>query len=206
MIRFDHLVIAGPDLDVLVRMVEQTTGIRSTPGGPHPGLGTRNELVGVDETTYIELIGPDLEQSDHSGPRPFGVNELTSPRLLTWAVAVDGFETVNRAMADAGLEAGPATPMSRTRPDGVELSWVLSIPPALDLAGIMPFSIDWGQTEHPAAGLDAKLGVRDLTLSHPDPEPIARAIEALTGESMAVATGSARMGVTLSGPDGDITF
>ena len=127
-----------------VTLVEDATGVRSIPGGPHVGLGTTNELIGVGPSTYIELIGPDPEQPDHDGPRPFGINGLLEPALVTWAVAVADIDVALANVTAAGIDPGESLPMSRVRPDGVKLSWHLAVPPSTDLAGIMPFSIDWG--------------------------------------------------------------
>lgn len=205
MIDFDHLVIAGPNLADLVRLVEEATGVRSVPGGPHVGLGTTNELIGVGPSTYIELIGPDPKQPDHQGPRPFGINGLSEPALVTWAVAVADMDSVLAGVAAAGIDPGESMPMSRIRPDGVKLSWHLAVPPSPDLAGIMPFSIDWGtDTPHPAASLSADLEIVDLTLRHENPRPIEEAIAAIAEGTIMIGTGSAMMSVTLRGPSGDL--
>src|SRR5699024_7239395 len=44
---FDHLVIAVPDLAAGVREFEELTGVRTTPGGSHPGRGTANHIVSL---------------------------------------------------------------------------------------------------------------------------------------------------------------
>ncbi len=205
MIDFDHLVIAGPNLAELVVLVEEATGVRSIPGGPHIGLGTTNELIGVGPTTYIELIGPDPDQPEPAGPRPFGIDDLTEPTLVTWAVAVEDMETAQAAVAAAGIDPGESFPMSRVRPDGVTLSWHLSIPPAPELGGIVPFIIGWGaDTPHPAAALAAELEIVSLGLSHPDPGPIATAIAGITTGSVDIKTEQPGMNVTLRGPNGDL--
>ncbi len=43
----DHLVYATPDLDATVAELERRLGVRAAVGGRHPGLGTRNRLVGL---------------------------------------------------------------------------------------------------------------------------------------------------------------
>src|SRR5262245_26246914 len=83
--RVDHLVYATPDLKLGIDRTEELFGVRATPGGQHPGSGTRNALVALGPSAYLEIIGPDPEQSKPSNPRRFGIDDLKAPRLVTWA-------------------------------------------------------------------------------------------------------------------------
>ncbi len=69
----DHLIYAAPDLAVAVADVEERFGVRAQAGGKHIGLGPQ---------TYLEIIAPDPEQPEPSGPRPFGVDSVTHGRLV----------------------------------------------------------------------------------------------------------------------------
>ncbi|MFD0857049.1 VOC family protein, partial [Actinomadura adrarensis] len=100
----DHLVYAVPELEEGVAQVAELAGVAPVEGGPHPGLGTRNFLLGLGGRSYLETIGPDPEQAEPGRPRPFGIDELTGPGLVAWAMAVpsgDLDERVARAR-DAG--------------------------------------------------------------------------------------------------------
>ncbi|MDH3463906.1 MAG: VOC family protein, partial [Acidimicrobiia bacterium] len=80
--------------------------------------------------------------------------------------------------------------MSRIRPDGVELSWRLAVPPDPSLAGVMPFLIEWGAgSHHPCDTLVQFLDLVDLFLSHPDPVPIGNAIAAASDTKINVSEG-----------------
>ena len=58
---------------------------RATPGGQHPGLGTRNALIALGPSMYLEIVGPDPEQPKPLEPRWFCINDLAAPRLVAWA-------------------------------------------------------------------------------------------------------------------------
>ena len=66
--------------------IEKQLGVKAAAGGQHPGLGTRNALVALGPTSYLEIIGPDPEQPKPSGPRRFGIDDLKAPRIVRWVV------------------------------------------------------------------------------------------------------------------------
>src|ERR1700704_5293260 len=83
--RIDHLVYATPNLAAGVEQVEKLLGVKAAPGGQHPGAGTRNALIRLGELTYLEIIGPDPDQPKPALSRRFGIDDLKSSGLVTWA-------------------------------------------------------------------------------------------------------------------------
>ncbi len=204
--RLDHLVVAAADLDWLCGWFLGRTGVEPTPGGAHDGWGTRNALVGLGPSTYLELIGPDPEQPDHGRkPRPFGINDL-APRtaeLVTFAVAVDDLDAVVADVAALGLDPGPIASMSRVRPDGVRLSWRLATPPLADHGGVQPFTIEWGEgTPHPASSLSHPCSLAELSLGSPDAATIAELLERLGLEIGVASTERPMLSATINCPAG----
>jgi hypothetical protein len=168
----DHLVYATPDLDATVAEFTSSTGVAPVPGGAHPGHGTRNYLVSLGGSTYLEIIGPDRDQPAPDRPRPFGVDTLTQPTLITWCVRpFQPLSLVIERVKAAGYDPGDVVTMGRTRPDGGDLVWELTMPDlSTDSRGTLPFFIDWGRTTHPSFALPAQLELVKLELRHPRPD------------------------------------
>jgi hypothetical protein len=173
----DHLVFAGPDLAAAVAHVTELTGVAPVAGGSHVGRGTANYLAGLGGGAYLEIIGPDPEQPDPESPRPFGIDALTGPALVTWAARVDGLDAVIASARAAGYDPGPAEAMSRRTAEGELLSWQLT--PAGGFGGLVPFLIDWGSTAHPSSRQLPETGLLAFTGVHPNPAPVEAAITAL---------------------------
>ncbi len=115
----DHLVYAVPDLESAADEFRARTGLEPAAGGRHLGRGTRNLLVGLGPRSYLEIIGPDPENPVVPGAAmPFGLDQLTEPRLLTWAIRPPDIGSAARAAASAGAELGPPIAMSRRTPAG----------------------------------------------------------------------------------------
>ncbi len=200
--RLDHLVLATQDLERTARAFAERTGTTPSIGGVHPGFGTRNVLVALGPDSYLEIIGPDPGQPKPLHGRPFGIDDLRSERLRTWAVKSSDLEGERRRAAEAGLHLGPIRAMSRSRPDGTVLSWRLTLPSVLPAGGVVPFLIDWGATDNPAR--TAATGCRLLKLEayHPDPEHARSWLSALDVD-LPVATGPVRLIATLDTPRGE---
>jgi hypothetical protein len=177
--RIDHLVYATPDLDRGIRTIEKLLGVRATPGGQHPGLGTRNALVALGPSSYLEIIGPDPEQPKPAGRRRFGIDELSAPRIVTWVAKGSELDKLVRRAADQGVKLGPVIPGARRRPDGVLLSWRYTDPNTIVGDRIVPFFIDWGTSPHPAATATAGPKLVQIRAEHPDPPRVQKMLAVL---------------------------
>jgi hypothetical protein len=169
----DHLVYGAPDLEQGIAAIEARLGVRPSPGGSHPGFGTHNALLSLGPRVYLEVIALEPSQPAPPGPRVFGLDSLTAPRLVTWAAQSSDLE--RRVASSNGL--GPIVPGSRRRPDGRELSWRTAFPKGGP--GVIPLLIDWGASVHPASTSPSGGELLGLRVEHPDPERIAANLNAL---------------------------
>jgi hypothetical protein len=166
--KVDHLVYATPDLDVGIKRLEDLLGVRAAPGGQHPGLGTRNALIALGPSTYIEIIGPDPDQPKPAGPMRFGIDELEAPRLVGWVARGIELEQLVSVARRRGVALGDVISGSRKRPDGVLLSWRYTDPNVVVADRLVPYFIDWGKSPHPAATAAPGVTLVGLRAEHPD--------------------------------------
>lgn len=198
----DHLVYATPDLSATLAEFRARTGLDPAEGGRHIGLGTRNYLIGLGPRRYLEIIGPDTENPAAPGVSiPFGIDALTEPRLLTWAVHPADIDSAVAASAAAGVDLGAVRDMRRARPDGVVLAWRLASPLPLPLEGVAPFVIDWRASPHPADGDAPRADLLALRARHPDVAAVQRVFDAL-GVHVPVDRGPVRIIATVDTPRG----
>jgi hypothetical protein len=202
--RIDHLVYAAPDLNTGIEAIEKLTGVRATPGGQHPGRGTRNALIALGPASYLEIIGPDPEQPAPPNPRPFGIDGLKAPRLARWVVKGQNLEQLAAEASRKGVQLGEVTSGKRQRPDGVLLTWRYT-DPRVDLAdGLVPFFIDWGESPHPAATAAKGLTLIALRAEHPDAARVRKILTQL-GLDLPVRTGPApALIATIDSPRGRV--
>src|SRR6266508_2153747 len=187
--RVDHLVYAAPDLNRGVEEIEKLLGVRATPGGQHPGRGTRNALITLGPSTYLEIIAPDPEPPPKT-PRPFGIDGLKESRLVAWAPKGDDLQRLRDEAAGKGARLGEVMSGSRRRTDGVLLSWRYTDPQTVLADGLVPFFIDWGQSPHPARTAAPGASLIALRAEHPDAQRVQRLLREL-GLDLSVQPGAA---------------
>ncbi|MCU1455508.1 MAG: hypothetical protein JWN46_3654 [Acidimicrobiales bacterium] len=196
----DHLVYAVPDLDAACDDLALRIGVRPAPGGHHPGLGSRNALLALGAGAYLEVIGPDPEQPAPDAPRPFGLDDLDQPRLAGWAVQAADIDAAVAAARAAGYDPGPVVDLDRETLAGTTLHFRVTFPDP-DFHGVVPFLIAWGDTVHPfGSAPEGATVVGPPTLTHPDPDGVARALAALDVDALVLDGAHPALAVTVLGP------
>jgi hypothetical protein len=175
--RIDHLVYGAPDLAAAADDLEARFGVRARMGGKHLGLGTHNALLALGPSTYLEIIAPDPEQPPPPGPRPFGLDALSSACLVGWAIGCDDIDAAISEARNAGYDPGDPIEMTRTTSTGTELRWRLTLN-AIG-GGPVPFLIAWGDTDQPATTAIQGLVLEAVEIEHPEPESLATIFRAL---------------------------
>jgi hypothetical protein len=209
MAEIDHLVVAGGDLARLTEWFALASGVEPAPGGAHPGIGTRNALVSLGERCYLELIAPDPDQPEPGRPRPFGIDDLApgTHQLVTFALAVSDLDQAVARLAAVSIDLGRVRAMSRTRPDGVDLSWRLTESESAfgEHGGALPFLIEWAAgTPHPASSAPAGCTITRFSVRHPEPDRVEPAFEVLGFQVPVVGGGPAGVAVQLETPRGGL--
>jgi catechol 2,3-dioxygenase-like lactoylglutathione lyase family enzyme len=200
----DHLVYAAPDIDKLVETFTKRSGVIPVLGGKHVGRATRNYLVGLGGTAYLELIGPD-DSAAPEQPTIFGIDRLTGPRLAAWVVRPPDIEARVRRARENGYDPGDIAPLSRRTPDGHLLEWRLTPNRGDRFDGLAPALIDWVNAPHPTTNDLPALRLVSLTGHHPDPPAVQHVLHALDIE-LSISPGPPGLEAVLDTPQGRITI
>ncbi len=130
----DHIVVAVPDLASASKNYE-ALGFTVVPGGRHP-VGTHNALIAFDDGAYIELIAFYEPYKQHKWWEPL----QRGGGLVDFCLQTDDLRGDTAAFRRAGVAIDDPSPLSRVRPDGYQLKWVLSISRGRH-QGVAPFLI-----------------------------------------------------------------
>lgn len=175
----DHLVYATSDVEDTVADLARRLGVEAVAGGRHLGFGTRNALLSLGPTTYLEIIGPDEGQHRPTNGYWYGVENLAQPRLVTWTARVEHLERVAAHSHGAGYNPGNVHKVFRELPDGEKLSWRLTMPTGIG-DGLVPNLIEWDEgCPHPAGTSPEGVELLQLRGYHPVPESIRPMLDAL---------------------------
>lgn len=140
----DHLVVAVPDLSAAARHYRDELGFVVTPGGRHPGKGTRNALIALDGC-YLELI----TVTDPAEAERAGRGELVrflaegGRGLVAYALATAELDTAVDRLVRAGVAVTGPFPMQREGADGHRVRWRLAVPFSNQYLAWWPFLIQW---------------------------------------------------------------
>lgn len=204
--RIDHIVYAVFDLDKSMDNFEALLGVRPIFGGYHKTFGTKNALINLDNGIYLELLATDNSNKDVQKPRWMGVDVLMEEQITRWAIKSDRLKNDSRELKKYNPKMGKIAKGSRNTANGSLLMWELTMPVSLPEVELVPFILDWGQSEiHPHEALP-KMGcdLVELYGTHPNPELYTEILSAL-GLSFRIEKASEiRLKMLLNSPKGSI--
>src|SRR5215470_12782042 len=173
----DHILLGCSDLDRGIAFVEERTGVRAAFGGVHPGRGTRNALLSLGPSRYLEIMAPDREQK--VTPQIARLPELKEPRIVGWAAHVDNIEELATHLREQSIEFEPPRAGSRQRPDGKVLHWK-SLTLKDDQGGLLPFFIEWSaDSVHPSTDAPQGCQLDSFTAMATDPVGLKKLLDRL---------------------------
>ena len=189
---------AVPDLEDSMAEIASITGIVPSNGGVHPGNGTRNALLGLSDSSYLEIIGPDKKQNLENTLGELLVSKNTSG-IRAWAVAVSDLAAVTNVAQGLGFRVRERKEMSRKTPEGSLLEWELLF---LDGGPLLPFFIDWKGSEHPARKAPSGCGLSELSISAEEPKVYQELLNKLQLE-VSISEGEPAISAIIRSPKGD---
>ena len=189
---------AVPDLGDSMAEIASITGIVPSNGGVHPGNGTRNALLGLSDSSYLEIIGPDKKQNLENTLGELLVSKNTSG-IRAWAVAVSDLASVADVAQELDFRVRDRKEMSRKTPEGSLLEWELLF---LDGGPLLPFFIDWKGSEHPARKAPSGCGLSELSISAEEPKVYQELLNKLQLE-VSISEGEPAISAIIRSPKGD---
>ncbi|MFK8020482.1 MAG: VOC family protein [Pseudomonadales bacterium] len=177
----DHIIFGTPNLQEGIEYLEALLGVSSVAGGSHPSLGTRNAIIALGPLCYLEIMGPDLEQTDFQGSRPFGIDTLESGQLVGWVARREGLSQFVKSAKYKGVELGDVIAVSRETPEGDLLKWNMTYLTGIspEAASVLPLFIDWGKTPHPSLNCAEGAQLTALEIEYPAPSEMMPLVDAL---------------------------
>jgi hypothetical protein len=175
--RIDHLVWYNPDLDAGRKYFANHMDADPLYGGEHPGEGTANAVLALGPETYLEILGRDPVQNVdnlHSE-----VRALHGSGLYHWAVGGLDLKELSERSRLAGLSGGELVPGGRRKPDGTWLAWTCWGLHNHAHGALVPFFIDWGESDHPALSAPAAGKLIRLEVFSPQADDLKRIFEVL---------------------------
>jgi hypothetical protein len=130
----DHVAIVVNELESAIASYS-LAGFTVVRGGKQP-IGSHNALIAFADGSYLELIAFTKPDSGH----PWQTALEQGSGIVDFCMSTDDLAADIDAIRRAGAEIGDPSPLTRERPDGYHLSWMLAIPKP-PYNGQLPFLI-----------------------------------------------------------------
>lgn len=169
--KIDHIVYTVSDLEGAINEFEQKLGVHPIFGGYHKTFGTKNALINLNDQVYLEFLAADDDNTEVAIPRWMGVDLLTKNQITRWALKSDALKKDAAIVKKYNPDMGEIRAGSRNSADGSLLQWQLIMPLASPEVELLPFLLDWSNTEKHPSELLPNMGCELIELygTHPNP-------------------------------------
>ena len=171
-LKVDHATVCSSDLNAMQDAFSHL-GLRTDYGGPHARGGTHMAVLGFEDGSYLELIGPQRAgaETDSDWSRLM----LADAGACAWAVGSANIDADVKRLKASGFPVSGPIAGGRKTPDGKLLQWLVAAVGTAKAGATLPFTIqdrtprEWrvkpsvSSREKGLTGVEAVvLGVKDL--------------------------------------------
>lgn len=200
----DHIVIGAPSLTEGIEYVGDLLRVDPQIGGRHLTKGTCNALVNLGNRCYLEILAPDLENREYKGPRWMGIDTVTQPTIIRWALSSKDLHKDLSLLSGYKQQLSQSEQGSRFTSSGNKLTWQMSIPAMSPLVELAPFLTDWsGSKVHPCDNLPKVCQLKEVTFDSTEPDKIQPLFDQL-GLNIKVYQGENRIRLKVEGANGEV--
>ena len=186
----DHIVYSVPNLEEAMAWFKDLTGIAPSFGGYHTTQGTKNAVVNLGNSCYLELLAIDESNYSITAPRWMGVDYLDKAQITRWALKSSNLEKDSQVLKSYQANMGIIQGGQRKMTNGSLLTWEMLMPLASPQVEILPFMTDWQNSDvHPTDAMPEACKLLGLAFTHPTPDLLKPIWEKL-GLDLEIAQGS----------------
>lgn len=200
----DHIVYAVPDLASAVRHFHNEYGITAILGGKHHSKGTKNALVNLGNSVYLEILAIDHENQNIKAPRWMGMDLISEAKITRWSITSNQLEKDQAILQSYHPQMGIIEEGARETPDGSILKWKMILPLSKPEVEIIPFMTDWSLSSfHPTERLEQNCTLEEIILStSADDHAAKKCISQLFNGIEIVPFNTAKINIKVDGPKG----
>lgn len=175
-------------------------------GGYHTTFGTKNALINLGNLVYLELLAADDLNTKVSTPRWMGVDLITKNQITRWAVKSNSLKKDSALIKKYNPEMGKIQSGSRNTEAGALLQWQLIMPLPSPVVELVPFFLDWSETEKHPSELLPDMGCQFVEIygTHPNPAELTDILETLNCDVQVKKADRTSLRLVINSPKGVI--
>ena len=176
----DHIILGVNDIQKGIDQFEELTGVRPVMVFSHNGLGCKSARLSFEESVFVEIIGPDPKQP--GAPLHMKLAALPDDEFVPFHYAVRNSRATQlkmKELPDMGFECDHITMYGR---QGEEIwQWDEVFLCGHNEGGLVPFLIEWGDSEHACAKLPVLGNLEGVTVSAPSGSLVHKVLAGVRG-------------------------